>query len=154
MGAARITYNSGSTVVFDFKRGPANFIAQDDGRAHNNLSTSGVRERVFEKADILIGFTMPGLLIGDDFVDWKNFYAWAIAGGSFAFAPNLSVTYAPAPWSGGLYYFTCTLEDTGFVPKRAGFKRYAIDCKFRVVNDALTPANSGSVMSVFWGGQP
>ncbi|HEX4311878.1 MAG TPA: hypothetical protein VHZ25_17745 [Acidobacteriaceae bacterium] len=155
MGAPFINYiPAGAAVSLNFKNGPLDFLAQDSGRVHDNLSTSGIRERLLEKVDILISFTMPALLVGDDFTDWKNFYAWAIGGGTFSFAPNVSVLYAPAPWSGGVYFFTCVLEDDSFAPKRVGLRRYSIDCKFRVFNDALTPANAGMVTEAFWGDQP
>jgi hypothetical protein len=153
MGAASIQYGSGPTS-FNFKRGPRDFIAEDSARRHDNLSTSGFRESVFESNDILIAFTMPGILINDDYTDWKNFYAWGLAGWSFIFAPNLAVTAAAAPWSGGTFEFNCLIEDVGFKPKRVGLGRYSLDCKFRVVPDSYRPANSGMIMDAFMGYPP
>lgn len=157
MGVPQINYNPGSGAnVFNFQRGPQNFIAEDMVTRHDNLATIGLRESVYERTDILISFTMPGLLLasGGDFADWKNFYSWALQGGLFIFAPNTDVTYAPSPWSGSLFYFDCVLEDTGFKPKRVGLGRYSLDCKFRVVPDNLRPSNSGMVMDAFWGLTP
>jgi hypothetical protein len=155
MGAAVIQYTTNSgTVTFSFQRGPKDFIAEDSARRHDNVATSGLRESVLEFIDILIAFTMPGILMGGDYTDWKNFYAWALAGGEFSFYPNYSVTVAAAPWSGSPYAVHCVLEDMGFKPKRVGFWRYSIDCKFRVVPDTYAPPNSGWIMEAFMGLTP
>jgi hypothetical protein len=158
MGVCQINYNTGSTTLY-FQRGPLNFIAEDSVRRHDNIATSGVRESVYEANDILISFTMPGLLMGTsgaaDYAAWKNFFAWARPGGSFQFCPNNSVLVSAAPWSGAAYYFNCLLEDTGFKPKKLGMGRYSLDVKFRVApGDAYAPDNAGQIMEAFWGLQP
>lgn len=158
MGSPQISYGSAPTVL-SFLRGPLNFNAEDSARRHDNVSTSGLRESVFEAIDIMISFTMPALLMGTsgaaDYTAWKNFYAWAVQGGEFAFTPNTSVTVAGAPWSGAPYSFNCLLEDTSFKPKKIGMGRFSLDCKFRVaLGDAYAPANSGQIMEAFWGIPP
>src|SRR5580704_6919767 len=99
MGVGQISYTKpGPTVVtFNIARGLQSFIAEDSARRHDNISTSGLKESVYEATDLLIGFTMPGMVLGGDYTDWRNFYAWALAGGTFIFVPNSSVTLAAAP---------------------------------------------------------
>jgi|SRR5665213_2485774 len=153
-GFGTLRINFVGAISFQPAHGPQNFIAEDSARRHDNIATSGLRESVFEATDILIAFTMPGIRIGTDYANWKNFYAAALPGGSFLFTPNTQLTVAAAPWSGQEYFFACVLEDTGFRPKRTALGVYSLECKFRVVPDALAPANSGMIMEAFWGLAP
>jgi hypothetical protein len=149
MGLPQIAYNTGPTTL-TFKRGTKDFIAQDSGRRNDNVSTSGLRESVYEATDLLISFSMPGLLISDDFTAWENFYSWAIPGGQFSFVPNLSVLVSSIPWA-----FNCVLEDKAFNPKYlGGLGRFSLDCTLRVVLDGSAPGNAGQIMRAYWGMSP
>jgi hypothetical protein len=105
---------------------------------------------VYEATDLLISFSMPGLLISDDFTAWDTFYTSALSGSSFSFVPNLSVLVASVPWA-----FNCVLEDKDFAPKYlGGMGRFSLDCKFRVVLDGSAPGSAGQIMRAYWGMSP
>ncbi|HWE50463.1 MAG TPA: hypothetical protein VG273_11760 [Bryobacteraceae bacterium] len=149
MALPQIIYGGGPTTL-TFKRGTKGFSASDSARRNDNVSTSGLRESVYEATDLMIGFSLPGLLISDDFTAWENFYSWALQGNSFSFVPNLSVLVASVPWA-----FNCLVEDKEFSPKYlGGMGRFSLDCKFRVVLDGSAPANAGMIMRAYWGMSP
>lgn len=158
MSLPSITYTptGGGPVTFNFQDGPKDFIAYDSARRNDNVSTSGLRESVYEATDLMIAFTMPAILMasGGAYASWKNFYAACLQGIPFQFTPNPAVTAAAAPWSGGTFWFNCLIEDTKFQPKRVGYYRYSLDCKFRVVLDGQAPANAGMIMEAFLGISP
>jgi hypothetical protein len=140
----QISYDPGSgAIVLDCShRGVQNFIATDTGRGNDNLSSSGFRERVLEAVDTLASFTMPALLVADDYQAWAAFYRWAIGGGQFLFKPNY-------PLSSKSY--TVVLEQLDFKPARVGVRRYSISVNLRFVPIGSAPADAGEVMYAFWG---
>lgn len=153
MGFSSVTYNPGSgAVAVAFYA--QNFLPRGGARVNDNVATSGAKERIFEATDLFVGFTVPELVPAASYDDWDKFYAWALQGGSFIFTPNSAVTKAAAPWSGGTYFVNCVLEDTDFTPKKAAFRLFSLDCKFRVVQDAWAPPRSGWLTMAFYGSSP
>ena len=144
----RITYNDGTARTLNFTDGALNFLPEDADVVHNNVSSSGYRERVLECSPILIAFIVPKMFVGGDFDAWWNFYKWARPGNAFTFIPNLSALVSGVPWG-----FSCVLEDTGFKPKKIAPTFYSLDCKFRVVPDGSV-ASSGQILAAFWGFAP
>ncbi len=145
-----ISYGSGPTT---FLFSPQNFLPEDAPTVHDNISTSGLLERVFESNAILISFTMPGLAAGDLLI-WKSLYAWARSGSAFLLGPG-GPFGPPPPFLYSPWTFNCVLEDPGFKPKRVGLGRYSLDCKFRTVPGALPqPQDAGSILMAFNGDVP
>lgn len=146
MSLPKIMYSTGPEVTLAFARGPQGFRAGSVTRKHDNLATSGVRERVVEKTDILIGFTMPMMLVSDDLPTWATFMAWAAGGSTFKFYPNQALATT---------YFTCELESAEdaetWEPARVGPGVYSADFLFRIVPDAYAPADVGVVLKRFYG---
>jgi hypothetical protein len=123
-------------------RGAQDFLAADVLRGNDNLSTSGaVRERVGD-LDVMVSFTLPGLLVAVDYDAWATFAAWALAGGTFTLAPNYALSEK---------IYNCVLEDQSFELQRLGMKRYTAKFKMRILNDGSRPANASEVMKSFWG---
>lgn len=120
----------GDTRTVAFKRGPSDFRCYRDARVHDNLASSGaVRERVVEAVDVLITFTMPHLVLGDDLEAWGAFADWWIAGKRFQFSPNSALSD----------YCTCVAEDTAWQPIRTGPRKFSASVRWRMVADLLTP---------------
>ncbi len=140
------TPSGGSPTTLQFKRGPQNFQCVYDARANDNLSTSGLRERVFEFADMLITFSMQNMLIADstDYPAWAAFMKSALPGITFAFYPNTSSGFVSD-------YCNCVLDDKAWKPVRQGPGRYAADFNFRVVPDIYMPSDPSVVMEWFYG---
>lgn len=133
-------------VVLEFLRGPAGFRCEYAGRVHDNVATSGVKERVVEHLDMLISFRMPALRVDgaagwDDLADWDAFQEFALEGGVFTVAPNTDVAFD----------FHCVSEDEGWQPERVAQGIYAASFKWRVVPDEDAPASPGAVMAAYWG---
>ena len=142
MGLPRIVYDPGTGIVaLDFVRGPQDFKCFYQTRKNDNLSTSGLRERVTEANDILITFGMPALRIDDDLPAWGTFMKFALAGGQFDFYPNVSINE----------HYHCVSEDDNFTPARVGMMVYSAAFQFRIVPDGLAPATPAVVLKRFNG---
>lgn len=142
MGLPRITYDAGAgQVVVQCVRGPQGFVCQWETRAHDNLATSGVRERVVEANDILIRFEMRYMKVDEDLPQWAAFMKFALGGGQFFFSPD----------SGLADFYNCVCENEGFEPLRAGPGIYGASFNFRIVPDAQAPADPSVVMRRFYG---
>jgi hypothetical protein len=143
MSLPKIIYTPVSTpITLQFVRGPQQFGCYYSLRAHDNLSTGGLRERVVEASDMLIAFSMLALRMGDDMDDWASFMAHALAGGQFDFYPNAALASS---------YCHCVSDDTEFQPARNAPGQYAASFKWRIVPDSQAPANPGVVMGWFYG---
>lgn len=142
MGLPKIVYDPGTGAVeLEFLRGPQRFQCGYSTRAHDNLATSGIRERVLEGNDILISFNMPHLGIGDDLPEWAAFMKWALGGGQFDFYPDADLPD----------YYHLISDDDGFAPMRTAPGRYGAGFRFRVVPDEQAPADPSVVMERFYG---
>lgn len=144
MGLPRVTYNAGAgQVVVQCVRGPQNFVCKWETRAHDNVATSGVRERVVEAHDLMIAFEMRHMKVGagEDLEQWAAFMKFALGGGQFLFSPNSDLAD----------FYNCVSEDEGFEVSRAGPGVYGASFKFRIVPDAQAPADPGVVMKRFYG---
>lgn len=136
----KIIYDPGSgDVTLVSKRGPNQFRCWYQSRVHDNLATSGLRERILEGSDILIAFMMPSHIVDDDLPDWAAFMTFALGGGQFDFYPN----------SAGADYYTCVLEDDSWDPVRVAPGRYQASYRFRVVANA--PGDPASALQKFCG---
>ncbi len=139
MGLPKIVYDAGAgPVVLTFQRGPQEFRASWDTRAHDNLATSGVRERVLEAHDILITFRMGHMRVDDptDLPAWAAFMKFALGGGQFGFYPNVDIDEQ----------YHCVVDDDGFEPERVAPGMYGAAFEFRVVPDAIAPADPVQVV--------
>ena len=142
MALPKIVYDAGSgPVTLAFLRGPRDFQCIFDARAHDNLATSGIRERVVEANDILIGFTMGHMRVEEDLPEWVAFMSYALYGGQFEFHPDADLPD----------YYHCVSDDAGFAPARTGPERYAAGFQFRIVPDGQAPADPSEVMKRFYG---
>jgi hypothetical protein len=142
MALPKIVYNAGAgQVEFTFLRGPRDFRCYFGSQVHDNVATSGVRERVVERHDIFIAFGMPSMAVDDDLQDWAEFVKFALGGGQFAFYPNSALED----------FYWCVLEDDGWEPVRTGLGRYAAGVKLRIVPGAQVPADPSVVLRRFYG---
>lgn len=142
MGLPEINYNAGAgDIPLPFKRGPQGFKCAARAVVHDNDATSGVRERVIERTQLVLTFTMPALRVDDDLPAWSTFMQWALQGGSFYFMPNSDL---------GDYYRAIS-EDQEFAPERKAPGVYAAAFQWRILTDELTPASPGVVLKRFYG---
>lgn len=142
MSLPKVVYRPDTTdVTLQFQRGPQDFRVSERPVAHDNVSTSGVRERVVERQDILIAFAMPAMSVTDDLGSWAAFSTWALAGGSFKFYPNAALSD----------YYNCLSEDEAFEPVRVGPGRYSCGFRFRIVHDDQAPADPSVILRRFYG---
>lgn len=137
----KYTIDGQPEVEIQFERGPRDFQCAYAGRVHDNLATSGVRERVTEHLDMKIAFTMPAMQVGGDLAAWGAFMAFALAGGMFTFAPNAQVPF----------WFHCVSDDEEWQPARVGRGVYSAVFRWRVVPDELAPASPAIVLERFMG---
>ncbi len=142
MGLPKIVYDAGAgPVVLQCVRGPQGFRASWSTRKHDNLATSGLRERVVEGSDILIAFTMGHMKVDDDLPAWSAFAKFALGGGQFDFYPNVDINE----------HYHCVSEDEEWLPERVAPGMYAAGVVFRVVPDEVAPADPGQVLKRFNG---
>ena len=134
----KIVYNS---LTLAFTRGPSGFSAAWKSRLHDNLATSGLRERVVEAHDLLISFTMPALRVADDLPAWTAFTAWALDGKQFDFYPDAAAAA----------YYHCVSDDDAFNLTRTAPGQYSATFKLRIVPDAQAPTGPDAVLSAFYG---
>ncbi len=128
-------------IEIAFKRGPVNFACEWEGRVHDNVATSGLRERVFEGSDMIISFSMPAMRANEDLAEWGAFMGWALQGGQFALRFNLELV----DWC------NCVLDQDKWSPVRVGRGVYSAAFRFRVVPDAQMPASPAVVLQRFCG---
>lgn len=143
MSLPKIIYNAGAgNVTLQCVRGPRDFRCGYKTRAHDNLATSGLRERVFEANDILISFVMEQMAVTSDLPSWTAFAQWALSGGAFKFYPDAALSD----------YYNCVSDDDGFEPARTGPGRYSAAFHFRIVPDGQAPdGGPGEVLERFYG---
>jgi hypothetical protein len=143
--SVKIVYTPVATpVTLTFTRGPVEMLAYVDGRAHDNLSTSGaVRERVVENNDILIDLPMPHMVLGSgDLEAWGTFLMWALGGGTFQFWPNATL---------GTDVYNCVIADNAWNPKWNAPWKYASVVKIRILQDASAPASPVQILRRYYG---
>jgi len=143
MGLPKVVYYpTGGPVTLQFKRGPVNFAVKQVARGNTNLATSGAaQERVLEAMDLLITFEMPHLVIDDDMAGWDAFLQQALAGATFNFFPNSSLT----DW------YNCVDESGTWDVAHNAPKKYASGFQWRVLNDAYRPSGPGVILRRFYG---
>jgi hypothetical protein len=142
MGLPKVIYDAGvGAVTLQLVRGPQNFRCYYKSRLHDNLATSGIRERVVEAHDILIAYEMQALRVTDDLDDWTAFMVFALGGGQCEFYPDAALPD----------YYHLVSDDEGFEPARTGPGQYAAAFRWRIVPDALAPADVSVVMKRFYG---
>jgi len=142
MGLPKVTYDAGAgNVSLQFVRGPQGFKCQAKAIVHDNEATSGIRERVVERTELLLTFSMLALRVDGDLPAWATFMTWALQGGTFAFSPDSDLTD----------YYNCVSEDEEFSPELRGPGVYSAAFVWRIVPDALAPAGPGVVLRRFYG---
>ena len=85
---------------------------------HDNLSSAGVRETVFERLDKFLELNMDVVVDGDDLANWERFMSYALMGGNFLYFPD----------SNGTESIDCLLEDTKWEAayRSPGHKKFSI----------------------------
>jgi hypothetical protein len=145
MGFPKISYVpvvGEAAVTLLFERGPSAFQCKAAATVHDNVSTSGVRERVIERIPLLISFTMPAMRVDDDLADWGAFAVWALQGGEFDFYPNQSLATV---------YWTCISLDEEWAPARVAAGVYSAAFAWQIVDDELAPGSPGEALERFYG---
>lgn len=96
-----ITAPPGTLLVFNL---PPRFVPYKSYQVtrHDNVSSAGVRETVYERTDEFLEFTMEYVKIGADIQAWDAFIQYALQGGPFNFFPDSTI----------FVWTTYTLEDT------------------------------------------
>jgi hypothetical protein len=137
----KVVYSTGPAVTLSFLRGPVGFHCYYHAVRNDNVATSGLKESVTERLEMLIEFQMPALAISGDYPAWAAFMKFALPGNQFQFFPNASLAD----------YYNCTAEDQDWDPQRVGPGRYSAACKWRIVPDAQAPADPSVVLQRFYG---
>jgi hypothetical protein len=143
MGLPKVVYNAGSgNVVLQFVRGPQDFLCYLKARVHDNVATSGIKERVVEAQDSMIKFGMGCIRVSDDLVAWSAFMAYALMGGTFDFYPNSAINE----------HYHCVSDDEEFAIARTAPGQYSATLQWRIVPDTQAPAGGpAQVMKRFYG---
>ncbi len=88
---------------------------------HDNTSSFGIRESIFERAETFTNIEMDTVLSGTDIANWQTFLAFALQGSQFNFYPDAALaaktaytlegTDFDAAWKApGLYTFKVTFR--------------------------------------------
>lgn len=142
MSFPKIVYNAGGgNVTLSFARPPQDFTSYAAPVVHDNIATSGQKERLLEYRHQFIAFTMPYLRVPGDLIEWGAFMDWALGGGEFDFYPDAALAT----------FFTCTVEGDRFEPRRNAPGQYSADFLFRIVPGATEPADPTVVMKRYYG---
>lgn len=128
MGLAlpKIVYPSGggSTLQFVY---PPRFVAGDyNAIRHDNLSSAGVTERIWERTDELLRFTMEYVKVGADLNAWDSFMQQALQGTAFDYYPDPVL----APTAFTTYLLTRTNWNAAF--KQLGMYTFQMEFRKRV----------------------
>jgi hypothetical protein len=142
MAFPKVVYDPGSgPVTVAFARGPRDFMCGWSARVHDNLATSGLRERIVEARDLVITFSMPAMGVGDDLGGWSALTAWMLDGGQVDFYPDAAKAE----------HYHVVSDDTEWKPGRVGPGRYSQAYAWRIVPDGNAPSGPDVVMRRFYG---
>lgn len=125
----KIVYPSGGGTTLQFVFPPRSQTQYYQTTRHDNLSSAGVKEAIFERTDTFQKFTMEyvrGNILsgpGEDIQNWAGFMAYALQGGSF--------DYYPDPINSPSVIHTCTLEQTDWTPEFKQLGMFTFNCVFR-----------------------
>lgn len=89
---------------------------------HDNIASSGVVEKIFERVDKFTSVNMEFVASASDLANWKTFIDYAIQGGTFQFYPDSSsatftnYTLEDKDWNAaykypGIYSFKLTFRE-------------------------------------------
>lgn len=92
-------------------------------RRHDNTSSYGIRESIFERTETFTNIEMDTVSSGTDVTNWQTFLSYALQGGQFYFYPDAAL-------SGKTAY---TLEGTDFDAAYKAPGLYAFKLTFRAV---------------------
>ncbi len=125
MANPKIVYDAGAgPVTLNFQRPPRFVPAYDYGSVrHDNVSSAGVREAIYERADQFFEFEMEWVAIGSDIQAWNSFMQYALKGGQFSYYPDSSLTTFTNYW----------LEDTNWTAAYKSLGQYTFKLKLRQV---------------------
>lgn len=88
---------------------------------HDSITSTGIKQSVTERIDAMLVLSFESVP-EDDMSAWYSFFKWTLAGNQFTYYPDQSDATIFAEY---------TLEDESWAPKRAGFKLYSFNAKFR-----------------------
>ena len=118
----KIIYPSGGGNTLNFVYPPRKVPYREYAAVrHDNMSSAGVRETVFERTDTFLEFEMEYVKIGGDVGNWDGFMQSALQGNNFDYYPDAT--------QGA--FTTYVLENTDW---NAAFKQlgmYTFKLKFR-----------------------
>ncbi len=89
---------------------------------HDNLSTTGIRESLLERAEEFLDLSVDWIQAGSDLDNWRNFLDYALTGAPFAYYPDASDSS----------FTNYVLEDTEARLEYRAPGRYSLALKFRV----------------------
>src|SRR5438876_3595722 len=126
----KIVYPSGGANTLQFAYWPRFYTGGYRTTRHDNVASSGVQERIWERTDVVLMFSMeyvkgtlpyPGT--GSDLLNWDAFVQYALKGGAF--------DYYPDPIGTPTDIRTCFLEHTNYEPKWKSLGMITFDMVFR-----------------------
>ncbi len=123
MANPKILYDAGAgPVTLTFLRAPRLVPAYEYAAVrHDNISSAGVRETVYERSDTFVEFEMEWVGSGADVTAWNSFISWALKGGQFSYYPDSSLTAFTNYW----------LENVEWVTAYKTVGQYTFRMKFR-----------------------
>jgi hypothetical protein len=118
----KIIYPSGGPNSFTFLLAPRMVPYRDYAVVrHDNISSSGAVERIFERRDDFLSFSMEYVFNDTDVAAWDAFMQVALTGQAFDYYPNSLVGA----------FTTYLLEATTWTPAFKQLGAFHFQCKFR-----------------------
>lgn len=123
MGNPKIVYPSGGGTTLQFVY-PPRFLAGDYMTVrHDNRSSAGVQETIWERTDELLTFTMEYVKVGSDITAWDSFVQSALQGIAF--------DYYQDPVGAPTIFKTYTLDKTTWNASWKQLGMYSFQMRFR-----------------------
>jgi len=136
MSYPKIVYPSGGATTVQFTEPARFFTGSRKATRHDNTASSGVQERIWERTDTFLLFTMEyvkaplvssgafgSYALNSDILNWDSFMIYALQGGAFDFYPDPAL--APSDIR------VCVLEHTDYNPKWRSLGMFTFDMVFR-----------------------
>lgn len=100
MANPKIIYDPGTgPTTLNFLRPPRRVPAYfTEAVRHDNISSAGVREAIFLRADNFLEFEMEWVASGADVQAWNSFLQYALKGGQFSYYPDSALTALTNYW--------------------------------------------------------
>lgn len=81
------TATEASSFIFKFPPRRQSASIQK-GTRHDNTSSYGIRESIYERTETFLNIEMDNVLVGTDIANWQSFLAYALQGGQFYYFPD------------------------------------------------------------------